>query len=179
MNRASKSFRTNVPLGVSVTLGIMAAMALYNVYRTKQSERQHPPRFVRIDGVRLHYLEAGSGPTIILLHGNVVSAEDFEVSGVLDLLADRYRVIAFDRPGFGYSDRPHGAMWSPAAQADLLRRAWTALGIDRPIVVGHSWGAMVALALAFNHPDMLCCSRAIIIRPCEPTYCCLCLRQFR
>jgi pimeloyl-ACP methyl ester carboxylesterase len=157
MNRASKSFRTNVPLGVSVTLGIMAAMALYNVYRTKQSERQHPPRgrFVRIDGVRLHYLEAGSGPTIILLHGNVVSAEDFEVSGVLDLLADRYRVIAFDRPGFGYSDRPHGAMWSPAAQADLLRRAWTALGIDRPIVVGHSWGAMVALALAFNHPDML------------------------
>jgi len=157
MHRASKSFPTKASLGISVTLGVMAAMALYNIYRTKQSERQHPPRgrFVRIDGVRLHYLEAGTGPPIILLHGNVVSGEDFEVSGVLDLLAERYRVVAFDRPGFGYSDRPHGAMWSPAAQADLLRRAWTALGIERPIVLGHSWGAMVALALAFNYPAML------------------------
>jgi pimeloyl-ACP methyl ester carboxylesterase len=106
----------------------MAAMALYNLYRAKQSERRHPPRgrFVTIDGIRLHYLEEGSGPPIILLHGNVVSAEDFDASGVLALLAERYRVIAFDRPGFGYSDRPYGAMWSPVAQADLLQRAWRA-----------------------------------------------------
>jgi pimeloyl-ACP methyl ester carboxylesterase len=135
----------------------MAAMALYNLYRTKRSERQHPPRgrFVTIDGVQLHYLEAGSGPPVILLHGNVVSAEDFEVSRLFALLARRHRVVAFDRPGFGYSNRPYGAMWSPAAQADLLRRAWTALGIESPIVLGHSWGAMVALTAALNHPKSL------------------------
>jgi pimeloyl-ACP methyl ester carboxylesterase len=135
----------------------MAAMALYNFYRVKQSERRHPPRgrFVTVEGVRLHYLEAGTGPPVILLHGNVVTAEDFEVSGILALLAQHYRVVAFDRPGLGYSDRPYGAMWSPAAQADLLRLAWTALGIERPIILGHSWGAMVALAVALNHPDTL------------------------
>jgi pimeloyl-ACP methyl ester carboxylesterase len=150
-------FGAKLRIGASATVGVMAAMALYNLYRTKRSERQHPPRgrFVTIDGVQLHYLEAGSGPPVILLHGNVVSAEDFEVSRLFALLARRHRVVAFDRPGFGYSNRPYGAMWSPAAQADLLRRAWTALGIESPIVLGHSWGAMVALTAALNHPKSL------------------------
>jgi Histidine kinase-, DNA gyrase B-, and HSP90-like ATPase len=55
--------RANLGPGVSLTLAAMAAMALYNVYRAKQSERRHPPRgrFVTVEGVRLHYLEAGSG----------------------------------------------------------------------------------------------------------------------
>ena len=82
-----------------------------------------------------------------------MTAEDFQTSGVLDLLVRRHRVIAFDRPGFGYSDRPHGSAWSARAQAELLSGALVLLGIDRPIVLGHSWGAAVALALALNHPD--------------------------
>jgi pimeloyl-ACP methyl ester carboxylesterase len=84
----------------------MAAMALYNFYRVKQSERRHPPRgrFVTVEGVRLHYLEAGTGPPVILLHGNVVTAEDFEVSGILALLAQHYRVVAFDRFASGNSN---------------------------------------------------------------------------
>jgi pimeloyl-ACP methyl ester carboxylesterase len=94
-------FGAKLRIGASATVGVMAAMALYNLYRTKRSERQHPPRgrFVTIDGVQLHYLEAGSGPPVILLHGNVVSAEDFEVSRLFALLARRHRVVAFDRPG--------------------------------------------------------------------------------
>jgi pimeloyl-ACP methyl ester carboxylesterase len=155
MRGLSLPFRMKLGSAASLTVAAMAAMALYNFYRAKQSEWQHPPRgrFVPVGGVRLHYLEAGSGPPVILLHGNVVTSEDFELSGILALLAQRYRVLAFDRPGFGYSDRPYGAMWSPAAQANLLRHAWTALGIERPIVLGHSWGAMVALAGALNHPN--------------------------
>jgi pimeloyl-ACP methyl ester carboxylesterase len=136
----------------------MAGLALWNIHRAQKIERQHPPRgrFVTADGVRLHYLESGRGRPVVLLHGNVVTAEDFALSGLLDLAAERQcHVIAFDRPGFGYSDRPRGAIWTPARQADLLRRAFAALGIERPLVLGHSWGALVALALALNHPDVV------------------------
>jgi pimeloyl-ACP methyl ester carboxylesterase len=134
----------------------LAAAAVWNVYRARKVEREHPPvgRFVTVDGVRLHYIEKGQGgPPVVLIHGNVVTAEDFALSGVLDRVAAQgHRVIAFDRPGYGYSDRPHGTLWTAAAQADLLRHAIEQLGIERPIVAGHSWGTLVALALALNHP---------------------------
>ena len=67
------------------------------------------------------------------------------------MVTKRHRVIAFDRPGFGYSDRPHGSAWSAGTQAELLRDAFAVLGINRPVVLGHSWGAAVALALGLNH----------------------------
>ena len=89
----------------------------------------------------------------MLIHGNVVTAEDWALSGVLDQVAAKgHRVIAFDRPGYGYSDRPRDTAWTAAAQADLLRRACAHLGIDRPVVVGHSWGTLAALALALADP---------------------------
>jgi pimeloyl-ACP methyl ester carboxylesterase len=141
--------------GLVATAAALAAMALYNDFRTRKSEREHPPtgRFITVDGVRLHYTERGEGPPVVLLHGNILSAADFALSGLLDLIAGRHRVIAFDRPGFGYSDRPRGSAWTPAAQANVLRDACAALGIERPIVLGHSYGAVVALELAVNHPE--------------------------
>src|SRR4029450_7331475 len=146
-SRASAIF-----VATAATLGAMTAS---HIYRARKAEREHPPteRFVTVDGVRLHYIESGKGPPVLLLHGNVVTAEDFQTSGVLDLLAARHRVIAFDRPGFGYRDRPHGSAWGARAPARLLRDALVILGVNRPVVLGHSWGAAVALALALNHPD--------------------------
>ena len=135
---------------------VLAATALWNRAQARRAERDHPPtgRFLEIDGIRLHYLERGSGPPVVLLHGNVVTAEDYLLSGVFDRLVERgHRVVAIDRPGFGYSDRPQGMLWTPAAQAHLLRRAFARLGLERPVVVGHSWGTMVALAMALDHPD--------------------------
>jgi pimeloyl-ACP methyl ester carboxylesterase len=79
--------------------------------------------------------------------------QDFESSGLIDRLAQKHRVVAFDRPGFGHSDRPRNKIWTAEAQADLLQRALEILGIRRAIVLGHSWGASVALALAIAHPD--------------------------
>jgi pimeloyl-ACP methyl ester carboxylesterase len=134
----------------------MAGMALWNIYRARKIEREHPPRgqFVAVNGTRLHYLEKGAGRPVVFLHGNVVTAEDCDLSGLLDLASERQcHVVAFDRPGFGYSDRPRGAVWTPARQADLFRQAFARLGIERPVVVGHSLGPLVALALALNHPD--------------------------
>ena len=153
MSRVSKPSRASaIFVATAVSL---AAMTAYNIYRARKAEREHPPtgRFVTADGVRLHYIEKGEGPPVVLLHANVVTAEDFQTSGVLDLLARRHRVIAFDRPGFGYSDRPHGSAWSARAQADLLKAAFVVLGIDHAVVLGHSLGASVALALALNHPQ--------------------------
>ena len=149
------SRRSRASAIIVATAASLAAMTIYNIYRARKAERNHPPtgRFVTVDGVRLHYIEKGEGLPVVLLHGNVVTAEDFQTSGVLELLARRHRVIAFDRPGFGYSDRPPGSAWSAPAQADLLKEALDVIDIKRPVVLGHSWGAAVALAMALNHPN--------------------------
>ncbi|MGF7151923.1 pimeloyl-ACP methyl ester carboxylesterase [Sphingomonas zeicaulis] len=108
-----------------------------------------------VDGVRLHYVDQGNGPVVVLLHGNGVLLQDFIASGVLGLAAKHHRVIAFDRPGFGYSDRPRTTIWSPQAQADLLLRALQRIGVEHAVVVGHSWGTMVALAMALERPKAI------------------------
>src|SRR3954469_8062763 len=116
---------------LAATVAPLGAAALYNGYRTRQVERRHPPagRFIEVDGIRLHYLERGAGTPVVLIHGNVVTAEDWVLSGVLDRIAERgHRVIAFDRPGYGYSDRPRRTAWTAKAQADLLRHAFARLG---------------------------------------------------
>ncbi len=58
----------------------------------------------------------------------------------------------FDRPGFGYSTRPRSRIWTPLAQAELLQKALDQLGVERPVVLGHSWGTLVAVALALQFP---------------------------
>src|SRR5512132_2626822 len=111
----------------------LAAAAVWNNVRARRAERDHSPagRFVEVDGVRLHYLERGTGPPVVLLHGNVVTAEDWVLSGVLERVAARHRVVAFDRPGYGHSDRPRGSAWTAATQAGLLREALRRLGVER------------------------------------------------
>ena len=74
------------------------------------------------------------------------------MSGLIDLAAKSYRVIAFDRPGFGYSDRPRSTVWTPEAQADLIKAALVQMGISQALIFGHSWGTLVAVALALKYP---------------------------
>lgn len=138
----------------AAVLAALSGAAIFNHLRARRAERQTPPagRFVTIGGVRLHYVERGNGPPLVLLHGNGATLEDMTSSGLVDRLAERYRVIAFDRPGFGYSDRPRTRVWTPEAQADLLAAALARLGIGPAVVIGHSWGTLVTLALALDHP---------------------------
>ena len=138
-----------------VLAGLALAGSAFIVNRqARRAESDHPPRgrFVTAAGVRLHYVEQGSGRPVVFLHGNGSTLEDLLISGVVDQAARRYRAIAFDRPGFGHSERPGGRAWTAQAQASILPEAFRQLGIDRPIVVAHSWGTLVALALALNHP---------------------------
>ncbi|CAN7263904.1 alpha/beta hydrolase [Pseudoduganella sp. LjRoot289] len=123
-------------------------------FKTRQVERDNPPRgrFITVDGVRLHYLDQGEGEVVVLLHGNGVTVEDFRNSGLFDQLAASHRVIAFDRPGFGYSERPRSTIWTPSAQASLLGKALDQLGVQRAVVLAHSWATLVALAMARERP---------------------------
>jgi pimeloyl-ACP methyl ester carboxylesterase len=144
-------------LALAVAIGALAAMALVNRHLAKKAERDNPAagRFLDVDGVRLHYVERGSGEPLILLHGNGSMIEDFESSGLIELAARNYRVIVFDRPGFGHSGRPRNVVWTPDAQAQLIKRSLERLDVSNAIVFGHSWGASVAVALALKYPDLV------------------------
>jgi pimeloyl-ACP methyl ester carboxylesterase len=143
-----------VTTAVAATAGILVATAVVNRHLAKKAQRDNPPqgKFLEIDGVRLHYVERGDGRPLVLFHGNGSMIQDFESSGLIDLAAENYRVIVFDRPGFGHSLRPRRVIWTPEAQADLFRKALDRLGVQRAVVLGHSWGASVAVALAIKHP---------------------------
>lgn len=143
-------------VGTTVLAGAaaLAALAVANHLVARRTERRHPPQgsFMEVDGVRLHYSDRGEGSPVVLIHGNAVTGDDWNTSGVAELLLRaNHRVIIFDRPGFGYSERPRGHLWTAAQQAELLHKALRQLGVERPVVVGHSWGTIVALALAERH----------------------------
>lgn len=136
------------------TAAALAGAAVWNNAQARRAEEEHPPigRFLDVAGTRLHYVDRGLGSPVVLLHGNGVTLEDFVASGVLDAATAGHRVIAFDRPGFGYSARPRTTVWTPRAQARLIAAALVELGVEDAMIVGHSWGALVALALALEHP---------------------------
>jgi pimeloyl-ACP methyl ester carboxylesterase len=133
----------------------MAAAALLVRYKTRQAEEAHPPagNFVEVDGVRLHYVEVGQGQPLVLLHGNTTMGMDFGLSRLVDMAAKNYRVIIFDRPGYGYSERPRTTIWGPVRQARLIHDALQKIGVEQPIVLGHSWGALVAIAMGLDFPQ--------------------------
>jgi pimeloyl-ACP methyl ester carboxylesterase len=144
-------------LAAAATVGALAVSALVNRRLARNAEKDNPPagQFLEVNGVRLHYVERGSGAPLVLLHGNGSMIQDFESSGLIDLASKNYRVIVFDRPGFGHSDRPRNVVWTPAAQAELINSALQRLGVSHAIVLGHSWGASVAVALALKYPKLV------------------------
>jgi len=81
-------------------LAALTVAALVNRILARKAERDNPAagQFVEVDGVRLHYVDRGSGEPVVLLHGNGSMIQDFEASGLIAMAAGKYRVIAFDRP---------------------------------------------------------------------------------
>lgn len=149
---------------VFLLVGIVALVALVQ-YRAHQREAQaaleNPPssEIVFVDGVPVHYRVVGSGPDLVLIHGASGNLNDFTM-GFTDLLKDRYRVILFDRPGLGWTGRlpGYGGAWNnreepPMAQAALLQQAADQIGVKTPIVLGHSFGGIVALAWGLSRPE--------------------------
>jgi len=160
-SRRNPSRSLAIAAGAIALLGISAYVVRRN---TERVEADNPPqgRFIEVQGVRLHFTEHGdaSSPPLVLLHGNGAMATEMELSGLVERAARRYRVLVFDRPGYGYSERPEGRLYTPENQAALLLDALQQLGVERPIVLGHSWGAMVATAMGVARPEAL---RALVL----------------
>ena len=105
---------------------------------------------VDVDGLRIAYTRAGSGPLLVLLHGAPTDSRTWQWM-VPDLSRD-HTVIAWDAPGFGQSSDINDS-WRAKQFADALANFVAALGVERPHVVGHSFGSMLALSLFEHHPS--------------------------
>jgi pimeloyl-ACP methyl ester carboxylesterase len=108
--------------------------------------------YLTIEGYQLHWLEAGRGPAVLLLHGFAGSAEDWRPTGEF-LAAQGYRALAIDALGFGRSAKLADAPYSLELMARLYAGLLDALGIARASVVAHSMGGKYAMALALLHPE--------------------------
>jgi pimeloyl-ACP methyl ester carboxylesterase len=144
-------------LGGVVALAAVTAAGLvaFTAWTARQVEKKLPPRgrFIDVDGARIHYLDEGSGPVLLLVHGLSGQLLNFTHS-LLDRLKQDFRVVIPDRPGSGYSSPPvDDAAATLSAQARTISRFCEVLDLGRPLVVGHSLGGAIALALALNHPE--------------------------
>jgi pimeloyl-ACP methyl ester carboxylesterase len=110
-----------------------------------------PAHYVRqsvvVDGMTLNYVSAGSGRPVVLIHGNPGSYEDYTLA-VVERLSQSYYVVALDRPGHGYSERQNSVQSTVENQALIIRDALQKLALEKPVLVGHSWGGSLALAAA-------------------------------
>ncbi|HSE21794.1 MAG TPA: alpha/beta hydrolase [Pyrinomonadaceae bacterium] len=108
--------------------------------------------YLEIENTRVRYVEAGSGPVVVMIHGNAGSVDDFDFKS-LGLLCRDHRVVAVDRPGHGKSDRPNGTAATLQYQTRLLHETLAHLGVTRPVLVGHSWGGALTLSYAVEYPQ--------------------------
>ncbi|UVK36748.1 alpha/beta hydrolase [Mesorhizobium sp. AR10] len=145
-------------LGGLLLLAVVVAgcLVLATLWIAAKAERLVPPvgRFIEIDGNRIHYVETGEGRPIVFLHGLGAQLHHFRHT-LFGRFGPGYRLIALDRPGSGYSVRASGATGRLPEQADIVRRFIEALGLERPLVVGHSLGGAVTLTLAVEHPQAI------------------------
>ena len=140
----------NTALGTGLVAG---ALTFYSRWAGRKAEAAVPAdgRFLDVDGARLHYVDRGTGPAIVLVHGLGGQLRNFSYA-LLDLLTPHHRVILIDRPRSGYSTAAAGTEPGVVAQAAIIARAIEKLGLEKPLLVGHSLGGAISLALALDHP---------------------------
>ena len=121
-------------------------------------ERRNPPvgSFIDIDGTRLHYVHVPGPPNpdlppVVFLHGASANLMD-QMAPLRPLLEGRAELLFLDRPGHGWSSRGPGTNETQAGQASTVAGLMDRLGIDRAIIVAHSFGGSIATAFALDHP---------------------------
>jgi len=139
--------------------GVMVCLACLTVYRarkfTEKAERDTPPigQFIDVEGTPVHYVKQGSGPALVMLHGAGGHVKDFTFDNVARFAKD-FTVIAFDRPGHGYTPILENPGASLAQQAHLIEQALDKLGIQNAIIMGFSYGGSLALHLATHYKEL-------------------------
>ena len=106
--------------------------------------------FLQVDDTRVRYVDVGQGPAVVLIHGFAASLNTWD--DLIPVLQQDFRVLAIDLRGFGFTDRPEGADYSPLGQARLVFEVMNSLDIDQAHLVAHSWGSSVALQMALEDP---------------------------
>jgi pimeloyl-ACP methyl ester carboxylesterase len=112
-------------------------------------------------GRSLHAAQAGEGPDVVLIHGMLATSRDW-LQGPFGALAELCRVTAIDRPGYGLSRRPRFE-GTPRDQARQIREGLAKLGVERPVLVGHSFGCLVSLAFAELFPEAV--AQLVLVAP--------------
>ena len=141
-------------------LGLLAGLSGFTQWNSRRLEAAHPAsgEFLALPGGKIHLTrrepEGTSRGTIVLLHGASGNQSDLMIPLGARLTAKGFAVIAVDRPGHGWSDR-FGAreMASPAAQAKIIRAALEKAGVQKAIMLGHSWSGALAANFALDHAD--------------------------
>lgn len=115
-------------------------------------------RYLEIEGCRLHYVDEGEGPTLLLLHGNPTWS--FLYRDIIKGLRGRFRCVALDYPGFGLSSAREGYGFTPAEHADVVERFLLALDLSDVTMMVQDWGGPIGLGVASRHPGRF---RALVI----------------
>lgn len=151
MRAASLATGAGVVAGAAV-----AGLVGFTAWTARKVEAALPPegRFIDVDGNRIHYLDVGSGPAILLVHGLGGQMRNFTY-GVVERLRGRFRVVVMERPGAGYSVRAPGASARLSVQAEVVAGFMRAVGLERPLLAGHSLGGALALAVALQHRGLV------------------------
>ena len=140
---------------VLAVLGLLAAAAIYTRYLGRDIGKLVPRagKLHPVTGGTLHYVESGpqSGQPLVLIHGLSGQLQHFTYALSGQLEGD-YRVIAVDRPGCGYSDRDGDDQAALSQQARMIWELLDHLGVSKPVLVGHSLGGAVSLAMALERP---------------------------
>jgi pimeloyl-ACP methyl ester carboxylesterase len=137
-------------IALFVIIGILVLIS-YLVLYLNGKKIPPPYHFVESQGIKLHYFEKGTGPPVVFIHGSNGSLQDFKLS-IMDRLSQDFRTVAFDRPGRGHSET-HVDEGGRTSHGDLVIEGWKKIGIQRPILVGHSSAGAVLMDVAVNRPD--------------------------
>ncbi|HEV2989757.1 MAG TPA: alpha/beta hydrolase [Candidatus Angelobacter sp.] len=141
--------RTNPRSSIAVVFLLFFVASLSAGTRTQPAGNLIESKFATIEGIKIHYLKAGHGPVVILLHGYTQASRMWRP--LIPRLADKFTVIAPDLPGIGESDIPKDGLDMKTAAIRMHALA-TSLGITKSRVVGHDIGLMVAYAYAAQFP---------------------------
>lgn len=153
---------TSIVLGV-IALAVLAPVG-FTFFIARRVTKGFPPegKFLDVGADRVHYTDRGKGPAIVFVHGLCGNLRNFAYLD-MERLARSHRVIVIDRPGAGRSVRGADSPANIYAQARMVAQCIEKLGLDKPVLVGHSLGGAISLAVGLNHPQVI--RRLALIAP--------------
>jgi len=145
-------------LNIFILILSLTLLGTYIIAKLREAriEAHYPPmgKTVKVNGKNIQAYVTGSGPDLVMIHGSSGNMRDL-ILALEDTLAPHFRLIIFDRPGLGYTDRLSSDGDKFIDQAMILRDAAKKLGAQKPIVLGHSLGGIISMAWATQAPDDL------------------------